>query len=82
LEGHFTAYLSAPLFTLFQKHNISTSTADRIRIAGAALEQSINHIGPDGQFTDSEGVEFFTNWRIFPLIHSLRRRLGPSWSFL
>ncbi|KAJ7277189.1 hypothetical protein C8J57DRAFT_1308736, partial [Mycena rebaudengoi] len=36
------------------KHNISTSAADRIRIVGAALEQSLNHIGPDGQFTDSE----------------------------
>ncbi|KAJ7241813.1 hypothetical protein C8J57DRAFT_1526613 [Mycena rebaudengoi] len=63
------SFLLAPIFWLipgqfgvdaqvvsptWRKHNISTSTADRIRIAGAALEQSINHIGPDGQFTDSE----------------------------
>jgi hypothetical protein len=82
LEGHFIAYLSAPLFTPFQKHNISTSAADRIRIVGAALEQSLNHIGPDGQFTDSEGVAFFANWLISPLTYSLRRWLGPSWSFL
>ncbi|KAJ7241814.1 hypothetical protein C8J57DRAFT_1558584 [Mycena rebaudengoi] len=38
----------------WRKYNISTSAADRIRIASAALDQSLNRIGPDGQFTDSE----------------------------
>ncbi|KAJ7266289.1 hypothetical protein C8J57DRAFT_1718180 [Mycena rebaudengoi] len=37
----------------WRKPNITTSTTDRIRIIGAALEQSLNHVGADGQFTDS-----------------------------
>ncbi|KAJ7277188.1 hypothetical protein C8J57DRAFT_1222933 [Mycena rebaudengoi] len=62
------AFLLAPIFWLipgqlgvdaqlvsptWRKPNITTSTADRIRVVSAALEQSLNHVGADGQFTDS-----------------------------
>ncbi|KAJ7277199.1 hypothetical protein C8J57DRAFT_1713655 [Mycena rebaudengoi] len=63
------SFLLAPIFWLilarlgvdaqvvsptWRKPNITTSTADRIRVVSAALEQALNHIGSDGQFTDSE----------------------------
>jgi hypothetical protein len=68
--------------TVFQKPNITTSTADRIRVVSAALEQALNHIGSDGQFTDSEGAAFFNQWLISSHIYSLRGRLGPRGSFV
>ncbi|KAJ7276843.1 hypothetical protein C8J57DRAFT_1714067 [Mycena rebaudengoi] len=61
------SFLLAPIFWLipaqlvvgtqlvsptWRKPNIITSAADLIRIAGAAVEQSISNIGADGQFTD------------------------------
>ncbi|KAJ7234555.1 hypothetical protein C8J57DRAFT_1729030 [Mycena rebaudengoi] len=63
------SFLLAPMFWLipaqlgvdaqvvsptWRKPNITASTANRIRIVSAALEQSLNHLGVDGQFTDSE----------------------------
>ncbi|KAJ7277259.1 hypothetical protein C8J57DRAFT_1504084 [Mycena rebaudengoi] len=63
------SFLLAPIFWLipaqlgvdaqlvsptWRKPNISTSAPDRILLVSSALEQSLNHIGPDGQFTDSE----------------------------
>ncbi|KAJ7290744.1 hypothetical protein C8J57DRAFT_1276423 [Mycena rebaudengoi] len=36
----------------WRKPNITMSAVDRIRIVGAALEQALNHIAADGQFTD------------------------------
>ncbi|KAJ7619856.1 hypothetical protein DFH06DRAFT_1235184 [Mycena polygramma] len=39
---------------LWRKPNITTSTADRITIAGAAIEKGLNNIGADGQFDGAD----------------------------
>ncbi|KAJ7276770.1 hypothetical protein C8J57DRAFT_1714017 [Mycena rebaudengoi] len=70
------SFLLAPIFWLilaqlgvgaqlvpptWRKPNITTSAADRIRIAGAAVEQSLGNIGADGDFTDDQHGDHATD---------------------
>ncbi|KAJ7923590.1 hypothetical protein B0H13DRAFT_2655064 [Mycena leptocephala] len=40
----------------WRKPNITTSPADRVSIAGAAIEKALNRLGTDGQFTGEDYI--------------------------